>query len=318
LRGTLGSFLVDAGRPQEAIEVYRSLLTPLAADLDENHAAYPGAEVLVLPKLMLGLAQETGDPALVAETRSFAVEYFEKVSRGYPGSDAERIGLLEAADVAMAVESWEEASEILENLATRFPDQEPWRAELRRARLLSEHLGRSNESETILKRWAEGRDKEATVAAGKQFIRLLLHSGRTSEAEMEIRRIKKLTRNRQDIAELLFLWGWLELEQGSWEEARPRWGQAAATQPYSRYGLESQLNVAQQWALREEPRFAARALSRLFSASRRNTRHSAGSEMARLSLEIESRADSLLGTLPATEPTVRNLLDRRGPRPDAP
>ncbi len=313
LRNELASHLLEAERPVDAIAAYHSLLAPLAPDLHEEHAAYPNEEVLALPALMVDLAKETGDSLLTADTDRLVALYFDGVSRHYPDSDVEWEALLRSADVAITLEHWERATQNLRKLAERFPDREPWRAELRRATLLSEQLGRSEESEAILLRWATDGVGDAAVEASLQWIRLLLRTERREQALEQIRRIKKMTNRRSDQAELLYLWGVLELGRGSWEEARPRWGQAAASHPYTRYGMESQLAIAHNWSEREEPRFAARSLARLFRACRRNTRHRAGSELSRLSLEIESRADSLLGTLPASEPMVRTLVEKRNP-----
>jgi len=312
LRSGLASFLIEADRHREAALAYRSMLAPLAPGLDEEHAAFPDAEVLTIPALMIDQARQSGDSALAAELGDYGERYFRRVAEGYPGSDAEWQALLNAADFDIARERWPEAAEILERLAQRFPERQPWRADMRRARLLREQLGRSAEGDAILARWAQSDDQEAAVAAGLQRIRIFLNSGSYDEALSEIPRVKKAIKNREQMAELCYLWGEYELRHGSWEDAGSRWRDASASQPYARYGLESQLAIARQWADRGEPRFAALALAKLFAACRQNTRHRAGSELARLTLAIESRADSLLGTLPATEPTVRNLLSKRG------
>ncbi len=211
----------------------------------------------------------------------------------------------------MRLEHGEAAEAALSSLSLRFPAREPWRADLSRARLLAERLGRLAESEAILMRWAQSGRGEAAVAAGKEWIRFLMDRDRLDEVESELNRLKRAVRRREDRAELLYLWGSYELRRGAWDRARLRWGEAATDLPYTPFGLESQLAVARIWAERNEPRFAARALDRLFIACRRNSRHYTGSELANLSLALEASGDSLLGTLPASEKAVMELLDRR-------
>lgn len=311
LRATLASFLKEDGRLEEAIGVHRDLLAALGPGLAEGDAAYPDAELLALPAKMVELAEAVADRDQLEATGDFLAGFFARLDRDYPGTDADYQGLLNWADLAMHMERWGEADAALGALAERFPDRDPWRAELRRARLLSSRLGRPEEAEAILARWAGADDPDAAVAAGKEWIRYLLLRGRFDEVEDELRSLKRKVRHREDRAELLYLWGEYESRGEAWEEARQRWGEAAAGMPYTPYGMRSQLAVAFIWTERAAPRFAARALERLFRACRRNARLDPGSELAGLSLTLETRADSLLGTLPASEEAVRDLLLRR-------
>jgi hypothetical protein len=314
LRGTLASNLRDIGRLDEALAVHRSLLAPIRPDLEaEIDAAFPDPELLALPGNMVGLAESLGDSLALAELGDFLAEFFGRVKRMYPGSDAEYDGLLVWSDMAMHLNRWDAAERALLDLAEGFPEREPWRADLRRARLLSERLDRHEESEAILTHWAETGRGDAAVAAGKERIRFLLQRDRIDEVDSELMRLKRVARRREDRAELLYLWGIYELARGSWDQARLRWGEAAADAPYTPFGMESQLAIALLWEERDQPRFVARALDRLFRACRRNSRHYAGSALASRSLALETRADSLLGTLPASEEAVQDLLDRRHP-----
>lgn len=314
LRGTLAADLRDTGRLEEAVAVHRSLLAPLRAGLEaEVDAAFPDPELLALPQHMVDLTELRGEEAALVELGDFLADYFDRLKRLYPGTDAEYDGLLVWSDMAMHLNRWDAAERALLDLAEDFPDREPWRADLRRARLLSERLDRPEESEAILTRWAETDRGQAAVAAGKERVRFLLRQDRMDEVEGELRRLKRTARRRDDRSELLYLWGLYESRRGSWDQARLRWGEAAADGPYTPFGMESQLAIALLWKERDEPRFVARALDRLFRATRRNSRHYSGSALASRSLALETRADSLLGTLPASEEAVQDLLDRRRP-----
>lgn len=313
LRGSLASNLRDDGRPGEAIAVYRSLLEPLRADLEEEHAAYPDEQLLMLPGAMVRLAESMGDSAILAGTGEFLAGFFAGLETEFGGSDAEYAGLLTWSELAMSLGRWDEAEAALLDLADHFPDRDPWRSDIQRARLLAERLGREEEAEEILSRWAESGRGRAAVVAGKERIRFLLNRDRHEEIEPELTRLKRAARRREDRAELLYLWGVFESRRGAWDQARLRWGEAAVDAPFAPFGMESQLAVALIWAEREQPRFSARALDRLFRACRRNTRHYPGSELASLSLALETRGDSLLGTLPASDEAVQELHDRRRP-----
>ncbi len=314
LRGTLASDLRDIGRLEEAIAVHRSLLAPIRADLEEEtDAAFPDTELLALPGRMIRLAEALDDSATLEELGDFLAEFFVRVKDLYPGSDAEYDGLLVWSDIAMHLKRWDEVERALLDLAEDFPDRDPWRADLRRARLLSERMGRHDESEAILTRWAETGSGRAAVAAGKERIRFLLGRGRLDEIDDKLKGLKRAARRREDRSELLYLWGAFEMRRDAWDQARLRWGEAAADAPYTPFGMESQFAIAHLWNEREHPRFVARALDRLFRACRRNSRHNPGSALASRSLALETRADSLLGTLPASEEAVQDLLDRRHP-----
>jgi len=311
LRLALASYLDEAGRPAEALAVVRTLLDPLRPALSPEHAAYPDEELLALPARLVDLAAAGADSALAAGTDAFVRDYLARVAAGYPGEEAEWRALLAGADLATRGERWEEASSLLQRLARSFPDREPWRSELARARLLGEQLGRGEEAEAVLRRIAGDDDGEAAARGGIALARFLLAAGRDREAEAEMQRQGRALRRKADRAELLYLWGELERRGGDTAAAVDRWRRAAA---YSRtpYGLEAQFATAAYWAGRGESRFAARALGRLFIACRQNTRYYSGGELARLSLQMETRADSLLGTLPATEPRVARLMEQRG------
>ncbi len=314
LRGTLASDLRDIGRLEEAVAVHRSLMAPIRAGLEtEIDAAFPDPALLALPASMVRMTENQGDEEALRELGDFLADFFDKVKRFYAGSDSEYDGLLVWSDMAMHLNRWDAAEGALLDLAEDFPDREPWRADLRRARLLSERLNRHEESEAILTSWAETGRGKAAVAAGKERIRFLLRRGRVVEVENELKRLKRVARRREDRSELLYLWGIYESKRGSWDQARLRWGEAAADGPYTPFGMESQLAIAQLWSERDQPRFVARSLDRLFRSCRRNSRHYAGSALASHSLALETRADSLLGTLPASEETVQDLLDRRHP-----
>ncbi len=313
LRGALASNLRDEGRVVEAIAVHRGLLEPLGGDLEEGHAAYPDDELLALPGAMVRLAESLGDSVILAGTADFLAGFFARLQTHYGGTDAAYNGLLIWSELAMGLGRWNAAEAALLDLAERFPARDPWRADIQRARLLAERLGRDDEAEEILGRWAESGRGRASVVAGKERIRFLLNRNRYEEIEPELMRLKRAARRREDRAELLFLWGAFESRRGAWDQARLRWGEAAADAPFAPFGMESQLAVAMIWAEREQPRFSARALDRLFRACRRNTRHYPGSELASLSLALETRGDSLLGTLPASEEAVQELHDRRRP-----
>ncbi|MBN2170059.1 MAG: hypothetical protein JW819_01905 [Candidatus Krumholzibacteriota bacterium] len=311
LRLALASYLDEAGRPAEALTAIRSLLDPLRPGLPPEHAAYPDEELLNLPLRLADLAVASGDAALAAETEAFIRDYLARVAAGYAGEEAEWHALLAGADLATRGERWEEASSLLERLARSFPDREPWRADLARARLLGTQLDRTGEAEAILRRLAGQGRGEAAARGGIELARLLLAAGRDREAAEEMRRLGRELRHKADSAELLYLWGELERRADNAAAAVDRWRRAAA---YARtpYGLEAQYATARYWAERGEARFAARALGRLFIACRHNTRYYSGGEIARLSLQMETRADSLLGTLPATEPRVARLMEQRG------
>ncbi len=312
LRATLAGYLREMERPREALAVYASLLAPLGPGLAVGDAAYPDAELLAVPARMAELALAAGDSAVVAQTGEQLSTVFARVTRGYAGEEPGFQGLLAWADVAMRLGRWAEADAALGTLARDFPAREPWRAELQRARLLAEHLGRTAEAEVLLAGLAAGVG-EAAVAGGTEYLRFLLARGRLAEVPPQLERLRRLVKRREERAELLYLWGAYEMRQGVWDRARQRWGEAAADLPYTPFGMECQLAVARNWAERGESRFAAVALGRLYEACRRNARQAPGSELAGLTLALEARADSLLGTLPASDAAVSGLLARRHP-----
>jgi tetratricopeptide (TPR) repeat protein len=312
LRATLAGYLRERKRPREALAVYASLLTPLGPGLVAGDAAYPDAELLAVPAQMAELALAAGDSALAAETGSLLGSVFARVARDYAGEEPGFQGLLAWADIATRLGRWAEAEAALGTLARDYPTRESWRAELQRARLLAEHLGRPAEAEALLVRLAAGVGEEA-VAGGTEYLRFLLARGRLAEVPPQLERLRRLAKRREDRAELLYLWGAYEMRLGVWDRARQRWGEAAAELPYTPFGMECQLAVARTWAERGESRFAAVALDRLFEACRRNTRQAPGSELAGVTLALEARADSLLGTLPASDAAVSGLRARRHP-----
>ena len=315
LRLTLCSHLVEEGEPAAGLEVLYGLLRPIAPNLEEGQAAYPDAELLALPAYLLATAAAAG-PGPRAEAVAEADRFFDAVIENYAGGDAEYEALLGVADLALATERWERGEGALQALAERFPGRDSWRSDLRRARLLIEVLGREAEGEEIL-RGLFGSGK-AAGPAGIAMCRHLLRSGRLEEAEAELTRLHRRMGSGDPRSELLYLWGELELRRDSWERAGDRWREAAAAQPFSAFGMRARLAIATQWALRDEPTFSGRSLARLFAACRRNTRHYPGSAGARLSLELESRGDSLLGTLPASVSIVRQLQEQRAPRRGGP
>jgi hypothetical protein len=248
----------------------------------------------------------------VSETDSQLATVFARLVRDYAGQEPGFQGLLAWADIAMRLGRWTEAEAALGTLARDFPAREPWRAELQRARLLAEHLGRPAEAEVLLAGLAAGTG-EAAVAGGTEYLRFLLARERLAEVPPQLERLRRLAKRREERAELLYLWGAYEMRQGVWDRARQRWGEAAADLPYTPFGMECQLAVARTWAERGESRFAAVALGRLFEACRRNLRQTPSSGLAGLTLALEARADSLLGTLPASDEAVSGLLARRHP-----
>ncbi len=237
---------------------------------------------------------------------------FARLARDYRGEEPAFQGLLAWTDVALRLGRWAEAEAALQDLARDFPAREPWRAELQRARLLAAHLDRPAEAEALLLRLAAGTG-EAAVAGGTEYLRFLLARGRLAEVPPQLERLRRQTMKREERAEFLYLWGLYEARQGTWDSARQRWGEAATDMAYTAYGMQAQFAVAMTWAERGETRFTAKALARLFEACRRNTRHTPGSQLAAFSLALEARADSLLGTLPASDEAVRGLLARRHP-----
>jgi tetratricopeptide (TPR) repeat protein len=318
LRRTLADIFLEQGEPARAIITYRSLLDPLGPDLTTDDAAYPDQEALDLLRLTVKLAHEMGDTLLIAGTMELADDYLTKIKTHYPGGDVEWNALLQWVDLNLEYRHWDVADLSLVELVERFPRRAPWRAELRRARLLDRELGRGGDCDLILRRWMESPVQPALVSASNLYIRRLMKLGQLDEALVEIRELKRKLQRPADKAELLYIWGLLELKRGAWDEARPIWGQAAANHPYTPYGMTSQLAVAEEWAGKDETRFSARSLSRLFKATRRNIRHYTGSELARKSMELESRGDSLLGTLPAYNEAVIELMKTRKPDRGAP
>lgn len=311
IRRSLAESLREEGRDREVAEVYFSLLEALSEGLEEGAAAWPDEELLALPSLLVELAAQHGDSLWLAQTTARANFYLDSVAELYRGEDAGWLALLNRIDLDLAAGRWQSAGEVLARLAKEYPDHEPWRAELKRALILAEHLDRADEGEAIMLSWLESQEEDAVMEAGRMHIRLLLADGRLDGAEGEILNLKKRFRRGSDQAELAFLRGELELRRDAWEEARPHFGRAAADHPFTVFGMAAQFRVATEWALRQKPRFAARALKGLFTATRRNTRQRAGSELAGLSMDYESRADSLLGTLPASEEAVLDLLKLR-------
>ena len=316
LRVTLAGYLRESGRPAEALDVYASLLHPLRAGLEPGDAAYPDAELLALPPQMVELARAHGDPRLLEATGELLADYFGRLAADYTGREPGYQGLLVWTDMATRLGRWKDAEDALTHLAADYPAREPWRAELRRARLLADHLGKPAACEAIIRRWSEGDDHAASVAAGMELVRFLLARDRLAEVAPELALLRARVSGREERAELLYLRGRYEARRGAWDVARQRWGEAAAEMPYTGFGMRSQLAVAQIWADRHEPRFAARALERLYEACRRNARNAPGSELADVSLGLEAKADSLLGTLPATDATVSALRARRHPARD--
>lgn len=310
LRVTLAGYLREADRPREAVATLGSLLAGLAPDLAPGDAAYPDAELLALPEQLADLA--AGDSLLTRAVAERLGKFFDGLGRDYAGEEPAYQGLHAWAELAPRLGRTEEAEAALAEIAREFPAREPGRAELLRARLLVAQLERASEGEAILARLADG-GTEAAVPAGLEYLRYLLRRGRLTELPPRLEHLRRLVQTREDRAELLYYWGAYEARLGTWDAARQRWGVAAAELATTPYGMEAQFAVARTWAERGEPRFAARALARLFEACRHNTRHLPGSEAAGVSLAIEARADSLLGTLPATEEAVRGLLARRHP-----
>ena len=310
LRSTLAGYLRETDRPREAIAVYASLLAPIAPGLVAGDAAYPDAELLAVPAQMADLALAAGDSLLVTETAGLLGGAFARLARDYAGEEPAFQGLLAWADVALRLDRWADADAALGALARDYPAREPWRAELRRVRLLAAHLGRPAEAEALLVKLAAG-EGEAAAAGGIEYVRYLLARNRLAEVTPQLERLRRLEMRHEERAELLYLWGLYELRRGTWDGARQRWGEAAAEMAYTPFGMEAQLAVARTWVERGETRFAARALARLFEACRRNIRHTPGSELAGISLALEARADSLLGTLPASDEAVSGLLARR-------
>ncbi|MBM4117220.1 hypothetical protein FJ251_05660 [bacterium] len=312
LRVTLSGYLRELGRRREAAAVLGSLLVGLAPGLEPGDAAYPDAELLGLCPQLADLALAAGDSLLKAEVAGRLSEFLGRLRRDYAGQEPAYQGLHTWAETAPRLGRWEDAEAALAELARGFPTREPGRAELQRARLLIARLERAAEGEAVLVGLAAG-DSEAAVPAGLEYLRVLLRQGRLGELPSRLEHLHRRVRTREDRAELLYLWGHYEARLGTWDAARQRWEVAATELPTTPYGMEAQLAVARVWAERGEPRFAARSLARLFEACRRNTRRLPGSEEAGVSLALEARADSLLGTLPATEEAVRGLLARRPP-----
>ncbi len=316
LHRTLSSHLLEIGESAAAIEALQALMDRLASGLDEGDAAYPDEELLALPSETLAIAAEASDSALADLTAAKATDFFERVVLFYPGGEAEYIALLAALDLALVHDEWRNAESALQRLSESFPDRDPWRADLRRARLLLEDLGRVEEGKALLRELTEagGGRGEAAQNASLVLIRHLLQVEDLTAAEEEIRQLHMQLGRGELRAELLYLWGELEIRRGAWEDADARWQEAASGQPFTAYGMRSRFAIAEKWAERGEPRFAGRSLARLFAASRRNTRHRPGSALAGFGLRLESRGDSLLGTLPASESIVRQLQEQRAPQ----
>ncbi|MCP4545724.1 MAG: hypothetical protein GY835_04545 [bacterium] len=311
VRRGLADLLCHNDDRRAAIDIYLTLFAPIAAGLPADAAARPDEELLELPVRILKLARAEGDSAYHAHIVAKIHDYLDKVVTLYPDEDAAWLALLVRLDIDLAEEYWGEAVEGLQRIADLFPEREPWRAELRRARLLANQLGRLEESRIVLRRWLASDIQPAVVEAARQYIRLLLESGQLEAAEQEILAMKQSFRHPAEKAELLFLRGMFEIRREAWEDARAYFGQAASDHPYTAFGLAAQYKVAEEWADRGEVRFTARALERLFNATRRNTRNIQSGNLVSLSLEYENRADSLLGTLSASDEAIIALRERR-------
>jgi len=312
LRGGLAGYLREAGRPREAVAALGSLLAGLAPAPAPGDAAYPDAELLALPEQLATLALATGDSLLIREVAASLGAFFDRLGRDYAGAEPAYQGLHAWAEIAPRLGRWEDAETALAVLAREFPAREPGRAELLRARLLVAKPTRAAEGEAMLARLAAG-GTEAAVPAGLEHLRVLLRQGRLAELPSRLEALRRRVETDEERAELLYTWGVYEARQGTWDAARQRWAMAAAELATTPYGMEAQLAVAKTWAERGEARFAALALAKVYEACRRNARQAPGSEEAGFSLGIAARADSLLGTLPASEDAVRRLLARRQP-----
>lgn len=310
LRVGLAGYLREADRSREAAAALGSLLAGLAPDLAPGDAAYPDAELLALPEQLTALALAAGDSLLTREVAADLGEFFGRLGRDYAGAEPAYQGLHAWAEIAPRLGRWEEAEAALAVLAREFPAREPGRAELLRAQLLVAQPAREAEGEAILARLAGG-GAEAAVPAGLEYLRLLLRRGRLAELPPRLDALRRLVETDEERAELLYYWGVYEARLGTWDAARQRWAMAAAEFATTPYGMEAQFAVAKTWAERGEARFAALALAKVYEACRRNARQAPGSEEAGFSLGIAARADSLLGTLPASEDAVRGLLARR-------
>ncbi len=296
----LGDAHLRLGQYAEAIEAYRRLvgwLTPLegtgyagtAEELERNR------ELRRTARFQIGyaLSRRDGEPDEVAGFRRAAVEELNTFVADYPESDMAPMAMNLVGVTLLAAGQTEEASDVFEQLQSRYPESESGRSALFALVRAAMEVGREEVARDALQRMR--RQPDAFVP--EQFAglgRIMLEGGMTEEAAQAFERaIASGTEDRRILERSLFGLAQAAYDLGRYDDAAE-----AARELVTRYPRSGRLfeaHLIKGRAHREAGRFAeaSEALRRVFELGHRDAAlmNQATVELARIQLRMAERAE---------------------------